>query len=172
MRREIAAAEEAAHEGGELNLVPYLDIVVNTVIFMLATTALTIGVGNIDLVARRYVPPSQYPAAVAAPPSLDLTVGVTYSGFVVGGSGAILPTIPCKRPLSRGRCPARPSRGIDAYDYATLGRTLRDVKKRYPSERKAILTADRNVPYEVLIRSMDALRASGFDRVTLSAGVQ
>ena len=38
IRREIAAAEDAEWEGGEINLVPYLDIVVNTVIFLLATT--------------------------------------------------------------------------------------------------------------------------------------
>ena len=203
IRREIARAEDEEHEGGEINLVPYLDIITNTVIFMLATTALTVALGNINVTAPRYAAPG----AGAADPTeeeqakLNLTVGITYTGFTIGGASAILPKIPCKAPLRSNRCPAylgsridergdKVSYWVDKYDYAGLREKLKEIKlfKRegkhvYRHERQAILTADRRVPYNVVVRTMDTIRGEAtkkctgddgclFDQIILSAGVQ
>ncbi|MCA9667197.1 MAG: biopolymer transporter ExbD [Myxococcales bacterium] len=204
MRREIAEAEDAEHEGGELNLVPYLDIVVNTVIFMLATSALSLTLGNINITTPRYTPPSAGAAGddnQDDKPELNLTVGITYTGFQIGGSTAILPKIPCRAALRRGRCPAFlasrvNNRGekevywVDKYNYKELSRKLREIKLfkkdgkyQFRHERKVILTADRNIPYHVVVKTMDTLRGKAtkactgddnclFDQVILSAGVQ
>ena len=203
VRREITEAEEAEHEGGEINLVPYLDIVVNTVIFMLATTALSIALGNINVTAPRYAEPGAAGADTdpADKQKLNLTVGITYTGFTIGGSSAILPKIPCRSALKNGRCPAYQatrtnSRGdqeifwVDKYDYRTLATKLKEIKlfKKdgkylFRHERQAIITADRRMPYNVIVRTMDTLRGAAtakctgddgclFDQVILSAGVK
>ena len=201
VRREIAEAEESEHEGGEINLVPYLDIVVNTVIFMLATSALSIAMGNINVSAPRYSAVTTAGDEPDNKPKLNLTVAITYTGFHIAGSAAVLPKIPCKLPLRAGRCPANlVSRTndrdetvlswSDGYNYSLLAEKLKEVKlfKRgtqflYRHERQAILTADRRVPYNVVVRTMDAIRGEAtanctgedgclFDQVVLSAGVQ
>ncbi|MCC6746452.1 MAG: biopolymer transporter ExbD [Deltaproteobacteria bacterium] len=196
IRREIAAAEESEHEGGEINLVPYLDIITNTVIFMLATTALSITLANINVAAPRYAEPAAGAASAEDDdtPKLNLTVAVTDTGFRIGGSGGILPLIPCKGALVKGRCPAAPvtranDRGdtelvfVDQYDYQGLAKKIADVKKKWVAERQAVLTADRAIPYQVVVKTMDTLRGRStkkctgddgcmFDQVILSAGVQ
>lgn len=203
IRREIASEEEEAHEGGELNLVPYLDILINTIIFLLATTASALALANINVNSPRY----EEAAAGATSgqdkedqPRLNLTVAVSYSGFIVGGRGAIMtakdgsmPTIRCSVRLQNKRCPAylaTRTRGgettkvwVDKYDYKTLTKMMADIKKKYGQERQVILTADRLIPYKVVVKAMDTLRGKPtskctgkdgclFDQVILSAGVQ
>jgi biopolymer transport protein TolR len=204
IRREIAKAEEEEEAGGEINLVPYLDIVVNTVIFLLATTASTLFLANINVNSPRYEDPAV--GAVAAEPDegkpkLNLTVAVSYTGFIVAGAGGVMtgpdgqsPTIRCQVPLQQGRCPAylstktgaggeKESSWIDKYDYKGLIKLLTQIKDKFPLERQAILTADRLIPYKVVIETMDTLRGTStgkctgkdgclFDQVVLSAGVQ
>jgi biopolymer transport protein ExbD len=204
IRREIATAEEEEHEGGELNLVPYLDILVNTIIFLLATTASALALANINVNSPRYEESGA--AASSTTPDqdeqkrLNLTVAVSYTGFIVAGAGGVMtapdgtsPTIKCSVPLQKKRCPAflatRTSGGetekvwVDKYDYKALIRMMKDIKKKYPGERQVILSADRLIPYKVVVRTMDNLRGTPtkkctgddgcmFDQVILSAGVQ
>ena len=49
MRKIREHGEEMAEEGGELNLVPYLDIVTNVIMFMLATTTFAAALGDINV---------------------------------------------------------------------------------------------------------------------------
>ncbi|MFH1131993.1 MAG: biopolymer transporter ExbD [Pseudomonadota bacterium] len=204
IRREIVEAEESEHEGGELNLVPYLDIVTNVVMFLLATTASVLALGNINVSAPRYEPPS---AGMSSPQpeipeeKLNLTVIVSYKGFIIGGAGGVmkhsdgtLPTIKCKVELRNNRCPVfvatkmnerneKEAMWVDNYDYEGLTKLLKEVKLKYINERQAIMSADRNVPYQVIVKVMDTLRGHStlkctgqdgclFDQVLLSAGVQ
>jgi biopolymer transport protein TolR len=204
VRREIAKAEEEEEAGGEINLVPYLDIVVNTVIFLLATTANALMLGNINVNSPRYEEPAAGAAAAQmddGPPKLNLTVAISYTGFIVAGAGGVMtaadgssPTIKCLAPLQSGRCPAflasragasgeKEMAWVDKYDYAALTKLALQIKERYPLERQAILTADRLIPYKVVVETMDTLRGATsskctgkdgclFDEVILSAGVQ
>ncbi len=205
IRRQIAKAEEEEHEGGELNLVPYLDILVNTIIFLLATTASALALANINVNSPRYEESTG--AQTASPqqqedkPALNLTVAVSYTGFIIGGAGAIMtapdgthPTIKCRVPLKNGRCPVFLSthtneKGetikvwVDKYDYKSLEKMVKDIKKQYANERQVIVTADRLIPYKIVVNTMDLLRGKStkkctgsdgcfFDQVILSAGVQ
>ena len=199
LRRERAAAEEEAHTGGELNLVPYLDILVNTIIFLLATTASALPLAQITARAPRQVPEEQVERRSAGQTPgqrLKLTVAVSYRGFIVAGQGGVLdgddgrqPTIRCRLPLRDGHCPAHRSlsggrqRWVDGYDYDGLTRLARSIKQQHPDQRQVILTADRRVPYHVVVRAMDALRGAPsvrcagddgclFDHVIFSAGLQ
>lgn len=206
VRREIAEAEEAEHEGGELNLVPYLDIITNTVIFLLATAASAVALGTINVSTPSYADPSTAQAMEQQEPEeekveLNLTVVASNSGFLVGGSGGMmkaddgsLPTIKCKAPLVEDRCPAyltqkRDESGtsvnawVDKYDYDGLLQMVKKIKEKFKEERRVVVYADRRVPYQVVVRTMDTIRGKTtancngddgcyFDQVVLSAGVQ
>ncbi len=204
IRRQISKAEEESEEGGEINLVPYLDIVVNTVIFLLATVSVTLPLANINVNSPKYEEQS-VGATAANPdedkPKLNLTVAISYSGFIVAGAGGVMdgpdgkpPTVKCLSALQQNRCPAFISTGtgpsgeteyrwVDKYDYKKLTTLVTDIKKKFAGERQAILTADRLIPYKVVVDTMDALRGRPtdkctgedgclFDQVILSAGVQ
>ena len=208
IRREIAEVEEAEHEGGEINLVPYLDIVTNTVIFMLATTATAVALANINVQAPRYSPPSATASSdTPDDPSekkekLNLTIAISNRGFIVAGAGGVmkapddtLPTIKCTSALTAGRCPAyiakrhnaklgiEESYWVDKYDHKALRELLQKIKSRFGHERRAILSADRSIPYQIVVNVMDTVRGKHtakctgddnclFDQIVLSAGVQ
>ena len=49
MRRMRDHVEEIEEEAGELNLVPYMDIVTNIIIFLLASVVNQVALGNINV---------------------------------------------------------------------------------------------------------------------------
>src|SRR5262245_53745139 len=92
MRKIREAAEELAEEGGELNLVPYLDIVTNVIMFLLATTTFAAALADVNVSS-----PTTASAAASATPSeaqpreeLNLTVSISEKGFTIAASGAVL----------------------------------------------------------------------------------
>ena len=63
-----------------------------------------------------------------------------------------------------------------AYDYANLQRRLIEIKKTFPAEQSMIISADADVPYDIVIQTMDAARKSSdgkllFPSVAFAAGV-
>jgi len=187
VRRETAA--EVEEGGGELTLVPYLDILVNTLVFLLATATSALPLAQIGVDAPRQTPLDRrvVDRRGSTPESaLALTVAIGARGFIVAGRGGVLragdgtlPTIRCLRPLQHGRCPAT---AADGYDYPSLRRMASEIKQRYSSDRQVNLLADEGIPYRVVVRTMDALRGrasprcSGsdgclFDRVRLATGI-
>ena len=46
------------------------------------------------------------------------------------------------------------------HDYAQLGTVMRTIKERFPDKTDATVLADPDVPYDVLVHVMDALRAT------------
>src|SRR6185503_8064956 len=92
MRKIRTQGEEMAEEGGELNLIPYLDIVTNVIMFMLATTTFAAALGDVNVSS-----PTTTPVGVATdtpPPQnenpLNLTVSISDKGFTIAASGAVL----------------------------------------------------------------------------------
>lgn len=193
IRRQIEAVEDAEIEGGELNLVPYMDILVNTIIFLLATMSFGATLANINVNSPRY---EQGSATTQADPTeepqekLNLTIAISYKGFMVAGAGGVVTTtagsnisVPCKSPKN-GRCAWLKGKDWrDEYDYKALVKMMKEAKEKFPHERQVIMTADRRVPYKVVVTTMDTVRgvATGkctgedgclFDQVILSAGVQ
>lgn len=154
LRRLRAQAEERAEEGGELNLVPYLDIVTNVIMFLLATTVFAAAMGDVRVAA----------ASVGdgpRPRGLELTVSISERGFTVATARSVEALI-----AKRG----------GAYDYAALAARLAELKRSLAGldERHAIVNADPAIPYEVVVGVIDACRGvhdEGFDEVQLSAGI-
>src|SRR5262245_22819871 len=94
MRRLRAESDEAEEETGEINLVPYMDIVTNIIIFLLAVSVTQVPLGTIN---ASFPTISQGGAAseeTPEKPPLNLTVTVAASGFIIAGSGAVIPPLP------------------------------------------------------------------------------
>ena len=45
------------------------------------------------------------------------------------------------------------------FDFAQLGRKLRRIKERYPKTQSVYIAADGNIPYEVIVATLDASRS-------------
>jgi len=177
LRKIRESGEELAEEGGELNLVPYLDIVMNIIMFLLATVTFQAALANINITLPTAAVATQ--AAAAPKPELNLTVSISERGFTVATSGAVLyrgfhitaegvvqttselPTVP----LVSGQP-----------DTEGLSRALAEIKDRFPDEERVILTASPLIPYELVVKTMDAMREYKgrvlFPGVLLGAGVQ
>jgi biopolymer transport protein ExbD len=152
MRRRRREEEHA----GELNIVPYLDVVTNLVMFMLLSITGLIALGVVNVSAPK-ISAESAAAADAAAPRLLLTVAISKNGFYVAGAGGVLggaadqPTVDAKQP------PTVPLKD-GKYDYGTLTELLARVKDRYPNETNVILSADPDISYDVLVHTMDAAR--------------
>jgi len=148
MRRRLRDDEHV----GELNIVPYLDVVVNLVMFMLLSMTGLITLGVLNVSAPRI---GGEPAAAENQPRLLLTVAIGRQGFTVAGAGGVLggdaPAPDAARP------PTIPLRD-GKYDYAALSEQMKKIKEQFPNETAVILSADPEVVYDVLIQTMDACR--------------
>lgn len=154
------------HETGELNIVPYLDIMVNLIMFMLVTQSISVALGVVDVTAPTYAAPG-----VAGGPKKDprtdlkLTVGVAVDGFYIAAKGGVLgddaepettettPDNVAKRP------PTIPKLANGRYNYDELTRKLRGIKTLFPDAVALYLAADQGVTYAAIVRTLDASRS-------------
>ncbi len=148
--------------GGEqdLNLVPYMDIMVNLIMFMLVVTAYIIELREAPVLAPSYTPGTG--SASQEKPKPYLSVAISTKGFAILGS---TPEV---------RAAELPLEG-DKYPYQELTQALRSYKSEYTLAENLVVTADGAVPYKTLVATMDAARSdtSGplFPGVTLGLAV-
>jgi biopolymer transport protein TolR len=166
MRRMRDHVEEIEEEAGELNLVPYMDIVTNIIIFLLASVVNQVALGNVNVSVPSISSGGGSTEDTPPPekPPLNLTVSVGATGFTVAGAGAVLPIIP---KLANGQ-----------YDYKTLTVKLLEIKTRPENadETKANFNADANTSYDIVIATLDAMRTAEngkilFPDVAFAAGI-
>jgi biopolymer transport protein ExbD len=151
MKRRIHVHEHT----GELNIVPYLDIVVNLVMFILLSMTGLISLGVLNVSAPKIsAGEGAGQTQVEDKPKLLLTVAVGKQGFYIAGAGGVLgadgsadTTRPPTIPLRDGK-----------YDYAALTEQMKVIKSQFPNETQLILSADADVIYDTLIQTMDACR--------------
>jgi biopolymer transport protein TolR len=165
MRRMRDHNEELEEEHGEINLVPYMDIVTNIIIFLLASVVNQVALGNVNV----SVPTLSSGAGASDEekpdkPPLNLTVSVGATGFTVAASGGVLPMIP---KLPNGQ-----------YDYNSLTAKLLEIKGAPDNkeETKANFNADATIAYDVVVATLDAMRQTGdgkvlFPDVAFAAGI-
>src|SRR5215472_11631002 len=146
--REAAAGEDA----GELNIVPFLDIITNVMMFVLATVAVTF-TATIDT-----YPPKAGGGGARAPttPTLGLTVIVVNDGFSVKARGGnVAPGCSDSGPgLAVGKINGD-------YDYASLNNCVAKLKNLSPDfagETQVTISANPNIPYQAVISTIDAVR--------------
>ncbi len=150
MPRELSPDEE----GGELNIIPFLDIITNVLMFVLATISVTFTT-MIDS-----QPPRAASGSARAPtkPSLSLNIIVIDKGFIVSAFGQRIGE-GCQGP---GAGVAVGLAGQD-YDFSALTACADRLKHQVPEaadETAATLTANKDIPYQVIIGTVDAIRRS------------
>jgi biopolymer transport protein ExbD len=147
--RELSPDEE----GGELNIVPFLDIVVNILIFVLATVAVTF-TASIET-----QPPASRGSGVRQEiqsEALNLTVFIVNDGFSLKASGGNI------APGCQGVGPgiAIPQRsGKYDYDALTVCATrLKGASSDFQDETQFYVVANPGTDYQTVIDVIDAMR--------------
>lgn len=154
----------------ELNIVPFLDIVVNLIVFLLMSLA-TVAYFN-QIVAE--LPSRGGGGGRGAAPTLNFTVYVLPTGVSLSGSTGFLR--PDCQTTGTGRTVTVPVRGPNQYDWARVTQCAAMVKARFPDEMRVTITPDPNLEFQHLVSAMDAVRANGteslFPQILISGGVR
>ena len=205
MKRREEEIEQDEIEGGELNLVPYLDIITNVVLFLLASVTTGMVLGTINSALPEYAEgaaPTELPPNPTDEPAVQMVVAVTKTEIQIFSLSGLEGTVTAPKL----RVPAK-TPGID-YDYKKLtDAALEIVKRRWggrplltigangtpacvkegkaaqltdcrPEKASEIfLIVDGDIPYQVVIGTMDALREAPdgtilFPGVIFSSGIQ
>jgi biopolymer transport protein ExbD len=149
--RRLSAPRELApdEEGGELNIVPFLDIVMNVLMFVLATVSVTF-TATIDTF------PPRAGGRGAPTPTLGLTVLIVPDGFSLKARGGnIAPG--CS---DTGPGIAIPRKDND-FDYVALKACVTKLKGaavEFKDEMGVTISGNPSIPYQVIIGAMDAVR--------------
>lgn len=158
---------------GELNIVPFLDIVVNLIMFLLATTEAVLLIAQIESDLPRIARGRASNQPVQTP--LNLNVTVTDAGALVTGSGGKLAP-GCEQVDGAGsRLVTVPRKGKE-YDWNALTECVVRIKRQYDEEDTVTVSADPQIEYEHVVAAMDAVRRKGkddlFPHVLISVGVR
>jgi biopolymer transport protein TolR len=154
--KEPAAGEEA----GELNVIPYLDIITNILMFVLASISVTF-VASVDT-----TPPSVGNGKVRtelASRALNLSVFVTSQGVSLKTSGGNIAT-GCTDVGSGITVPKKD----ESFDYPAItacAKRLKNARDEFKSETQVTITANPGIDYKTIIDVMDALRSDGQDEL-------
>lgn len=175
MKRREEQIEQDELEGGEINLIPYLDIVTNLMLFLLASisSGLVLGQLNTQLpdAAMTDQTSEQPPSTPPEQRNLQIKVWITDQNLRLAADVPEAGLGNEENPaLTLPRLPpqADPKTGVVDpiwhYDYRPLNDKLYEVAKRwkgktrsYPTYRITLL-GDPYVPYGTIVEVMDAVR--------------
>jgi len=131
MKRREEEIEQEEMEGGELNLVPYLDIVTNVMLFLLATVTSGLVLGNINSALPEYSPPgvagqNATPPTEEQEPPLQMTAAVAPEKITIFSISGLEGSI--DKPLLELPAKAR----NEDFEYAKITETMQAIiDKRY-----------------------------------------
>lgn len=149
----------------EINIVPYLDIMVNLVMFMLMSMTGFVTFQMINVNAPD-VADASVQADPTVPPPKDqdqpfvLNVSISERGFYIAATGGLLTgdAEEAEEGKEEGKAaPTIPLKGGE-YDFAALEAKMGEIKSRWPDKSQVILAADAKIRYEVVVQTMDAMR--------------
>ncbi len=171
-RKAMAKREEEVEEeeiqGGEINLVPYLDIVTNLMLCLLASVSSGFVLGQIDTTLPDHAASSTKsavdPQKKPDEQPLQLLVSVTKNRMILWSVSGLEGTL--KEPkMSTGLLPPENVNDAPSYDYQKLNKALLEVatrrwagKPRPLDTYEILLQADGDIPYETVIKVMDHMR--------------
>src|SRR5579883_1971497 len=145
MPRELSPDEE----GGELNIVPFLDIITNVLMFVLATITVTFTTMIESQPPRASGSSSRPPTK----PSLSLNIIIVDQGFIISAFGQRIGD-GCNGPGSGTAVGQTVVDGVKDYDYKALNACAKRLKNQVPEaadETAATVTANGNTPYQTII---------------------
>jgi hypothetical protein len=141
-RDALARARARADAAGDVDLVPVMNLVAMLIPLLLLSSRLG-GLAVIDT----------EPAVQAGGTAADVQLTVRADGFDVDGPTALAPL----------RCVPGPCPDSERWPYAALTAALADVREAQPDARRLVLVAEPEVPYDVIVRAMDAARTDARD---------
>jgi biopolymer transport protein ExbD len=122
----------------DLNIVPMIDMMVILVFFLLFTAVFS----NTNILELNLPAPNS--SVPELPKGLNLEVIVRQNSIEVADRGTgVLRTLPKKE---------------GEYDFEGLSAFLQDVKARYPTVMNASVLLEQDIPYDVLVQTMDTTR--------------
>lgn len=171
-KRKLRPAEEG--ESGELNIIPYLDILMNLNLFMLASITGLAAMGILNVNAPNYGAAAGGPSDQENQNTLLLTVAIATNGFYVAAQGGVLGNQPESAAVPGQGEPTIPKKPDGTYDFAGLTAKLVQIKQTFPTQSKVVIAGQQDVVYETLVATMDACRETSdrkllFPDVTLGA---
>jgi biopolymer transport protein TolR len=151
IRRLSGPADANPGEAGELNVVPYLDIIMNVTMFVLATVSLVF-VSSVDTTAAVRNSGEPYKQASRLGLTVLITDGgvalKTSAGNVASGCDGLGPGI---------TVPLRDAKH-DLSAITACARKLKTASPEFAEETEVALSASPGVDYATVISVMDALR--------------
>jgi len=137
---------DEAEESGELNLVPYLDIITTLVIFLIFTFQVVIEFRLIDLLPPAYSASARNATDTPTDQEVTLTLIITKDGYRLVTNKPELGTQDVA------------IKGDGTYDNDHLAEQLFSVKKTLGLGESLIMTASDDIEYRVIVDAMDAAR--------------
>lgn len=147
---------EPGEEAGELNIVPFLDIITNVMMFVLASVSVTF-IASIDTTPPAIGGKGRSDVATKA---LNLSAFITTQGISLKtSSGNIAPG--CQ---GIGAGITIPMREGGVHDFAAVtscAKRLKNAAPEFKEETQVTITANPGVEYGTIIDTTDALRKDG-----------
>ncbi len=146
--------------GGELNIIPFLDIIMNVLMFLLATIA-TVFTAAIPVPAPSS---SNRPGNAPQQERLNITVKISPTGIIIGaGGGFLMPgctTVGAATVTVANR--ATPDQDGHLQDFAALTQCMQAVRRQWATEvandHSINVSPNGEIPYGVLVKTIDAVR--------------
>jgi len=148
-----AVRNHAKYRGrNDLNIVPMIDMMVILVFFLLFTAVFS----NTNILELNLPAPNS--SVPDLPKGLQLEIHVRHAGIdIADRNSGILRSLPMK----------------DAdYDYKGLSEYLQFVKSKYPGVTEASVLLEQDIPYDVLVQTMDNVRLYEMDDAPLFTKVE
>lgn len=147
---------EPGEEAGELNVVPYLDIITNIMMFVLASVSVSF-IGSIDT-----TPPAIGGNKVrqdVASKALNLSAWITSQGVSLKTSTGNIAT-GCND-VGSGVTVPKINEEYDIKSLTACAKRLKNANTAFKDETQVTITANPGIEYKTVIDVMDALRADG-----------
>ncbi len=167
LRREDEVEEEEI-QGGEINLVPYLDIVTNLMLFLLASITSGYILGQINTTLPDHSTASTKPAVDPAQKPdeqpLQLMVSITKNRMILWSVSGLEGTLDAPK-ATAGLMPPVKASDPPVFDYQKINQALIEIatrrwegKLRPMDTYEILLQADGDIPYETVVAAMDNMR--------------
>jgi biopolymer transport protein TolR len=148
--------------GGELNIIPFLDIIMNVLIFVLGSIV-TVFTASIPVPAPSS---NSRPSSTPQQERLNITIKVTPGGYIVGaGGGFLLPGCTTVGNASL-TVPNRGAADVDGHvhDFTSLTQCMVSIRRQWATEigtdHSVNVSPNGEIPYGVLVKTIDAVRES------------
>jgi biopolymer transport protein TolR len=142
-------------DGGELNIIPFLDIIMNILIFVLASVT-SVFTATIPMPA----PSSGAGGGGGSGNEVNITLKITREGYIVGAPGGFLQP-GCS---AVGNAALTVPLASGTHDFATLTRCMTTIRNNpewrteLADNHKIQIAANQDIPYRVLVGTLDAVR--------------